>query len=502
MNDRARTSTSNFGVGRREGHDASGFYGRFQPPDLSSDDEVTLAPDLGDGCFHGDAARMDQLPAKSVALVVTSPPYFVGKEYEEALGEGHVPSSYAAFLEMLTEVFEECRRVLEPGGRIAVNVANLGRKPYRSLSADVIGILESLGLLLRGEIIWQKGEGASGSCAWGSFRSAANPVLRDITERVIIASKGRFDRAKSPQQRKAEGFPFESTITSDEFMSNTLDLWRIEPESARRVNHPAPFPVELPEMLINLYTYRGDVVLEPLMGSGSTLVAAVKTGRRPVGYDLDLNYVQIAKDRVAAALKRRQEQEPLRKPGKKRRSLPACDAELDEQRAENFQARATQEGKTFQAIAKKVLEDSGFTITGENRRIPKTGVTVNFIALDADERPWYFDVTGAFTTTRGGLRRTDSVWKCLGRAHVLQNKVNGALKSDDKVPVVFLTSHLPKKGSEGEQAMRAAGPSAFFDAIEMLSPEGQTRLADYASGGHSTRPLAGYWSEKDISRFC
>src|SRR5205085_990623 len=133
---------------------------------------------------------------------------------------------------------------LEPGGRIAVNVANLGRKPYRSLSADVIHILQDqLGLLLRGELIWQKGEGASGSCAWGSFRSAANPVLRDITERVIIASKGRFDRARSVKLRAAEGLPFQSTLMTEDFMALTLDLWEIPPERAKRVGHPAPFPV-------------------------------------------------------------------------------------------------------------------------------------------------------------------------------------------------------------------------------------------------------------------
>ena len=189
---------------------------------------------------------------------------------------------------MLTDVFAECVRKLEPGGRIAVNVANLGRKPYRSLSADVIRILEhDLGLLLRGELIWQKGEGASGSCAWGSFRSAANPVLRDITERVIVASKGRFDRARSVKQRAAEGLPHESTLLTEDFMALTLDIWSIPPESARRVGHPAPFPVELPEQLIRLYTFTDDLVLDPFMGSGSALVAAARLGRRYVGYDLD-----------------------------------------------------------------------------------------------------------------------------------------------------------------------------------------------------------------------
>ena len=167
------------------------------------------------------------------------------------------------------------------GGRIAVNVANLGRKPYRSLSADVIRILEhDLGLLLRGELIWQKAEGANGSCAWGSFRSAANPVLRDISERVIVASKGRFDRARTVPQRAAAGLPHESTLLADDFMALTLDIWSIPPESARRVGHPAPFPVELPEQLIRLYTFENDLVLDPFMGSGSALVAAARLGRR------------------------------------------------------------------------------------------------------------------------------------------------------------------------------------------------------------------------------
>ena len=128
--------------------------------------------------------------------MVTSPPYFAGKEYEEALGEGHIPASYVEYLAMLRDVFAECVDKLEPGGRIAVNIANLGRKPYRSLAADVTASSqEDLGLLLRGEIMWRKAEGASGNCAWGSFQSASNPVLRDLTERVVVASKGRFDRA-------------------------------------------------------------------------------------------------------------------------------------------------------------------------------------------------------------------------------------------------------------------------------------------------------------------
>jgi site-specific DNA-methyltransferase (adenine-specific) len=482
--DRKPTSTSNFGVGRRESHDASGFYERFSPPEVSSDADVEMPYDFGDPFKVGDSSNMAELRDGSVALVVTSPPYFAGKQYEEELERDGVPSSYAEYLELLHAVFAECKRVLEPGGRIAVNVANLGRKPYRSLSADVIDILQNrLQLLLRGEVIWRKGEGAAGNCAWGSFRSAANPVLRDVTERVVIASKGRFDRAKSVHERERLALPHENSIYADEFMAATLDVWDIPPESARRVHHPAPFPVELPARLIHLYTYRGDLVLDPFMGSGSALVAAARLGRRYVGYDLDPQYAEIARARVAQEVRAANvdaEPEPS--------AMPPVEAIATD---DDFQSRATREGKAAQALAEQLLEQAGFSKIERNKRLRGTGVTVNFVAADHDGTTWYFDVSGAFTTTRGGLLRTDTVWKSLGRAHVLAN--NGV------TPVVFLTSHLPRKGSEGDVALRAAGTTAFFDAIEMRSNDGFERLRKYAAGGHHERPLAGFWSEQDLA---
>ncbi|HTL84330.1 MAG TPA: DNA methyltransferase [Acidimicrobiia bacterium] len=462
------TATSNFGVGKRESHDATAFYERFEAPEVSGHADVVAPYQLANPFVEGDARNMSTITNGSVALVVTSPPYFAGKQYEEELERDGVPASYLEYLDMLRDVFAECARKLEPGGRIAVNVANLGRKPYRSLSADVIRILQDdLGLLLRGEVIWRKGEGAGGNCAWGSFRNAANPVLRDITERVVIASKGRFDRAKARLEREQLGLPSESTIDADEFMAATLDVWDIPPESARRVSHPAPFPVELPERLIRLYTFDNDLVLDPFMGSGSTLVAAARLGRRYVGYDLDPTYIDIAKLRV-------RDESNAEPSGERELSAPEI-TELDFE--ESFQARATREGKAAQALAEEMLAEAGFTIVAKNSRVRGTGVTINFIATDADDCEWYFDVSGAFTSTRGGLLRTDTVWKALGRAH--------ALAHAGKERIVFLSSHLPRKGSEGDIALSNA-TDIVYDVIEMRSDAGLERLRKYAAGGHSS----------------
>jgi DNA modification methylase len=460
---RKPTATSNFGVGRRENHDATAFYERFSPPELTDDDTVLEPLPVDEPFQKGDSRHMDAVADGSVALVVTSPPYFAGKQYEEELERDGIPSSYVEYLELLTDVFSDCKRALEPGGRIAVNVANLGRKPYRSLSADVIRILQDdLGLLLRGEVVWRKGVGdvgAAGNCAWGSFRKPSNPVIRDVTERVVIASKGRFDRAQSERKRQRAGLPSKRAIDADEFMAATLDVWDLPPESAKRVQHPAPFPIALPERLILLYTYEDDLVLDPFMGSGSTLVAAAQLGRRYVGYDLDPEYVDLARDRVDAVT-------PV---------PPTTDG-----------------GKAAAALAAELIEAAGFTITHENRKLRGTGLTVPYIATGADGQVWYFDVSGAFTTSRDGMLRTDTVWKALGRAHVLVHNNPGDAR------FVLLTSDLPRPGTDGDVALRAAGPGAFFDAIALRDAAGVERLRAYADG-HDT-PLPGFWTERDLAR--
>lgn len=460
---RAATSTSNFGVGRRESHVADAFYARFEAPELSGDEHVT-PHESGITCVAGDARHMSSVADNSVALVVTSPPYFAGKQYEEELDREGVPGSYIEYLELLRDVLADCKRVLEPGGRIAVNVANLGRKPYRSLSADVMTILQDdLHLLPRGEIIWQKGEGANGSCAWGSFRSAANPVLRDVTERVLVASKGRFGRALSPKERQRDGLPFQSTVGADDFMALTLDVWDVPPESAVRVQHPAPFPVELPQRLMELYTYEGDLVVDPFCGSGSTLVAAARSGRDAVGYDLDPAYVKIALARLA-----------------------------DEGAVVSSESGVPigGDGTAAMALARQAIEAAGFREVRPNRRLRGLGMAVSYSAVGAGGRTWYFDVAGTNSSYRGGMSKSETVWRTLGRAHVMA--------AGDVGPLVVLTTQLPREGTEADRALRAPGPGGIFDVVDLSSGDGARRLAAYAKS-RGGAPLPGFWAERDLA---
>jgi len=427
-----------------------------------------------DEIFRADARQMTQIADNSVALVVTSPPYFAGKDYELALGQGGVPGSYADYLDLLRTVFGECKRVLEPGGRIAVNVANLGRRPYRSLSADVIDILEEdLGLLLRAEIVWWKGKAAGGSCAWGSFQSPANPVIRDVTERIIIACKGQFDRALTSRERHERGLPSTTTISRDEFLEATTDLWDIPPESASRVGHPAPFPVELPKRLIELYTYQDDIVLDPFMGSGSTAVAAVRTGRRYLGYETDEDYWTTACKRLA------DEQGKSRPDPDFRVHLPAVAPADDE---EDFQARAVREGRQAKELARILLEECGFQDICPKVKLPGLGIEIDFVASDATGGSWAFDVSGAFTSSRAGLKRTDTLWKALGKASVL------AAARDDR-PLILLTTDAPPPLSAGAIALnKVKGHSQpVYDLVELLDARGQERLRSYALNGRPER---------------
>ncbi len=228
---------------------------------------------------------MSELPDYSVHLMVTSPPYNVQKEYDEDL-------TLEEYRDLLHVVFEETYRVLVTGGRACINVANLGRKPYIPLHTLIIQDMLDIGFLMRGEIIWDKAASASPSTAWGSWQSASNPVLRDVHEYILVFSKESFSRNREGK---------EDTIERGHFLEWTKSIWTFPAVSAKRIGHPAPFPEELPIRLINLYTFKNDVVLDPFCGSGTTCLAAFRLGRQYIGYDNNPQYKQLAEKRLGGA---------------------------------------------------------------------------------------------------------------------------------------------------------------------------------------------------------
>lgn len=287
------TQTSSFGTSGRINHNSEKFYNSKLYKELDKKNTINE----GDNVFPKEylneiicasCENMRELPNNCVDLMITSPPYNVSKEYDEDL-------SLQEYLRLLQNVFTETYRVLVNGGRACVNIANIGRKPYIPLSDFVSKIMIDIGFNMRGEIIWNKASSASPSTAWGSWQSASNPILRDVHEYILVFSKGDYKREKNEK---------ENTIAKEDFIQWTKSIWTMNAESAKRIGHPAPFPEELPYRLIQLYSFKDDIVLDPFMCSGTTAVSSLKSNRNFIGYEINKEYVDLANKRIEPLLKR------------------------------------------------------------------------------------------------------------------------------------------------------------------------------------------------------
>lgn len=283
------TQTSSFGTNGRVNHNSDKFYDTKLYKEIKKNSFVKIEPDnifpfeLENTIIQHSSETMIDIPDNSVHLMITSPPYNVTKAYDEDL-------SLQEYLTLLKNVFKETFRVLVHGGRVCINVANIGRKPYIPLSDYISMMMIDLGFDMRGEIIWNKSAGAGVSTAWGSWQSASNPILRDVHEYILVFSKGDYKRERKEKQ---------NTITKEQFIEWTKSIWTMNPESAKKIGHPAPFPEELPFRLIQLYSFIDDIILDPFMGSGTTAVSALKSDRKFVGYDTDEKYIKLAETRLS-----------------------------------------------------------------------------------------------------------------------------------------------------------------------------------------------------------
>lgn len=285
------TKTSSFGTKGRVNHDSSKFYDSKLYKEIKNKDLDIVVNDfpneLLNTIIEDSCENMKDIPNNSLHLMITSPPYNVSKEYDDDL-------SLNEYLNLLKNCFKETYRVLINGGRACVNIANIGRKPYIPLSDYVSKIMIEIGFNMRGEIIWNKSSGAGISTAWGSFQSASNPILRDVHEYILIFSKGSYKRERDKNEKELR----RDNISKDEFIEWTKSIWTMNPESAKRIGHPAPFPEELPNRLIKLFSFSNDIVIDPFMGSGTTAIAAIKNNRNFVGYEINKEYINLANKRI------------------------------------------------------------------------------------------------------------------------------------------------------------------------------------------------------------
>lgn len=285
------TKTSSFGTKGRVGHDSSKFYNSKLYKEIKNNNSDIIVNEFPNKLLNtiiaSSCENMKDIPNNSLHLMITSPPYNVSKEYDNDL-------SLKEYLSLLKNCFTETYRVLVDGGRACINIANIGRKPYIPLSDYVSKMMIEIGFNMRGEIIWNKSAGAGISTAWGSFQSASNPILRDVHEYILIFSKGNYKRERDKEEKELR----KDNITKEEFIEWTKSVWTMNTESAKRIGHPAPFPEELPNRLIKLFSFTNDIVLDPFMGSGTTAIAAIKNSRNFVGYEINKEYINLANNRI------------------------------------------------------------------------------------------------------------------------------------------------------------------------------------------------------------
>lgn len=235
--------------------------------------------------YNDDFLKVDYIENNSVDLIVTSPPYNVSVNY----GSYNDGISYEEYLDFTGRWLSIAYMLLKPDGRICLNIPlDKNKGGGQSVYADVVNIAKKVGFKYHTTIIWNE-QNISKRTAWGSWVSASAPYVIAPVEMIAVLYKDRW--------KKTSGSKI-SDITKEEFIKWTNGVWAFPGESRKRVGHPAPFPIELPKRCIKLFSFVGDTILDPFLGSGTTLIACVMTNRKGIGIEIDKNYCEIAKDRI------------------------------------------------------------------------------------------------------------------------------------------------------------------------------------------------------------
>ena len=233
--------------------------------------------------IHDDFLTTD-IPDNSIDLIITSPPYNVDIHY--GTFKDDIP--YGVYLEFTKKWLEKALKLLKEDGRMCLNIPlDKNKGGQQSVYADIITIAKKIGWKYQSTIIWNEGN-ISRRTAWGSWLSASAPYVIAPVEVIVVLYKKMWKKRETGV----------SDITRDEFIEWTNGLWTFPGESKKKVGHPAPFPLELPKRCIKLFSFVGDVVLDPFMGSGTTLIACALLNRKGIGVEIDKKYCELAKNRL------------------------------------------------------------------------------------------------------------------------------------------------------------------------------------------------------------
>ncbi len=236
---------------------------------------------------------LKKIPDESVHLVLSSPPYNIQLEGYRNRNDD---DPYKVYVDWLKKIFIECKRILVDGGRLVINIDSVRNRQddeeyMRPIAGDLINVGREIGLKYRTEICWYKQNWSGRATAFGSYMSCSNPAIRRNHEYIMVWSKGSW---------KLEGDPELSDMTNEEFQNWTFSTWFIQPETQNLNGHPAPFPEELARRVIKLFSYRGNTVVDPFMGTGTTGLMAKILGRNYIGIDNSESDVNYARQRISS----------------------------------------------------------------------------------------------------------------------------------------------------------------------------------------------------------